>query len=628
MKKYVLYPQWLPIFLALSLWAMGFFYFKSFAYAEDSVASFEQEVIYAKQKHQAIVSQINGPRRIIVNPQGSNAQDFLNEIKKNSISTETINPAETPAPSVKKWPWLSNLKSVLIHDKPMKEIKLEPFKNVVQTFKKSEEEENNGWFLRNLTYKEKKPTDGEFFYKVAVSDNRITLKEAVEIAKANSINLKALKKKIEVAKAKLVEAKRAMYPTVQGVMTGNGGLAAQISGSDPHGRVYKGESRKINVSQPIFYGGELVLTVKQAETNLKSSECELKKGIGELTHQVKIAYYGVVKAEYNLQYQTDLFKEVNEIHERILKGYKEKAVAEIDYLNTESEFQQVYFLVEGANNDLSSAMLILLQTLDLAPDRNFPLDLHLNFVKVNPNMEDVTERALQNNPDVKIKEYAFLSAKYGVQVYQAKKYPHVDLRGSYGYLGENFTNDTPGDIGNHDIDPEKEWFVGLQTSMPLGPNSVEYSQIKHQYGPTVLSLHGSQDWEHKVTFNLFDKLSDITDEKSAQAALLQAQSDLEKAKNDVILKIKDDFYNLQKSLIQIDSSAAKMRFQDKQDKILRYTVGLQEERLQNLLEGLIELAQDRFSFIQAVSDYHLAVSSLNQSIGDPDALDSEPKPVN
>ncbi len=616
----------------------GFVSFTSFAFAEDSVSSFQQEIVYAKQKHDDIVSKVNEPSLIVEDKKDDRlekeAGGLLNELTakgystsspvKESSSSKSTN-SQTSLSNGTQWAWASKLKSILIHDKPVKEIKLEPMKMSSRKSSPENAAEDKGWFLRKFNYKEKKPTDGELLFKVAVSDNKISLKEAVEIAEANSIAIKAYQQKVEAAKAKLVEAKRALYPTVQAVVTADGGLASQVSTEDPHGRFYEGKSQKINVSQPVFYGGELQLTVKQAEANVKSVELELKKLKSELVYQVKSAYFGAVKAQYNLQYQVDLYNEVSVIHEQIMKGYKEKVVPEIDYLNAESEFQQIYFQVEGARNDLASAALVLLQTLGLPPDRNCPLDLHLNFVKVNPEMDEMIELALQNNPDVQIKEYALQSAKYGLQVYQAKKYPRIDLRGSYGYLGENFRDTLSFQNGNNDVDTEKEWFVGFQGSMPLGPNSVEYSQIKHKYGPTVIALHGSEDFEHKVTFNLFDKLGDITDEKSARAALLQAQSDLEKSKNDVTVKIRDDFYNLQKSLIQIDSSAAKLRYQEKQNNILKYTVAIQEAQIRDLIEGLIEITQDRYSFIQAISDYHIAVASLNQSIGDPDYFDAEPQ---
>ena len=622
MKKCNLWPRWLPIFLAFSLVGLSFIIFKTFAYAEDNIAAFQQEVIYAKQK------------QVDVTPKNSDAtlekeaQSLLQELSEKGYTVQKgplkNNPA--PNPSIKRWFWDPNIKSVLIHDKPVKEIKLEPMKSSSKKPFEKEEPKDPGWFLRKLGYREKKPTDGEMLYKVAVSDNKITLKESLEIAKANNLQVKALRKKIEAAKAKLTEAKRALYPTVQGVMEFNGGLASSVANSnDPHGRFYEGANQKINMTQPLFYGGELHLTIKQAEANVKSTEAELKKAELDLVHQVKTAYYGAVKADYNLQYQTDLYNQINDHHQRILKGWKEKVISEVDYLSTESQYQQVYFQVESAKNDLDSAVLVLLQTLNLPSDRNFPVDLHLNFVKIHPDMDDVLDIALKNSPDVQVKRYAYETAKYGVQVFQAKKYPHIDLKGSYGKLGEAFRDSTAIAAGDEKIPNEKEWFLGVQTSMPLGPNSVEYSEVKHVYGPTVLALHGSEDWSNKVTFNLFDKLADVTDEKSAQAALLQAQSEYEKAKDDLTLKIRDGFYNLQKSLIQIDSSAAKMRYQDKQNGVLKYMVGLQETQTQSLLEGLIEMAQNRFSFIQAITDYHLAVSSLNQSIGDADYFDAEPK---
>ena len=335
MKKIILYLQWTLVF---SLGATDFISLKTFAYAEDSVTAFQQEIVYAKQKHDAIVSKMNDTGFLMDQKKNDalekEAVNLLEELATKGHPSEpknpeielkkepTVQPANTNGT---QWSWATKLKSVLMHDRPVKEVKLEPMKGEPKRPTAVNESGDTGWFWRKLGYRERQPTDGEMLYKVAVSDNKITLKEAISIAEANNITLKALQQRVEAAKAKLLEAKRAFYPTVQAVVTANGGLASQIAGNDPHGRFYEGQSRKINVSQPLFYGGELQLTVKQAEANVKSSESELKKSKGELIYQVKSAYYGAVKAEYNLQYQMDAYKEVNEIHDKILKGYKEKS---------------------------------------------------------------------------------------------------------------------------------------------------------------------------------------------------------------------------------------------------------------------------------------------------------------
>ena len=92
---------------------------------------------------------------------------------------------------------------------------------------------------------------------------------------------------------------------------------------------------------------------------------------------------------------------------------------------------------------------------------------------------------------------------------------------------------------------------------------------------------------------------------------------MDKSRDEIIKKIREGTYSIERSLIQIDSSVAKVRYQEKQNKILDYLLGLQETQAANLIEGYIDLAQNKFSFIQAVADYHLALSELSLSIGDP-----------
>ena len=617
MKKYFLLALRLPCFLVLFLCLQGSVVSKTFLYAEDGLSGLQQEVIYAKQKHQAISAKMDAVQALMDSQQTftlqEEAQKLMQELSEKDYS------------------------------KSRAELKTKPSKELLKKISA----ENPSWVskIKNAFKKEKSTTpagkkalsDGEALYKVAVSDHRVTLKEAIDIGMANSIQLRALKKKIEVASSKLIEAKRALFPTIQGVWQVNGGhVPGSVSDAVvptslvPGQRFYKGETRKVNINQPLFYGGELMLTVKQAEENVKSAKSEYAKARCEYVHQVRTSYYGLVKAEYNVQYQTELNDKITTIYKRVKEEHNQKLIAEVDFLNVESQYHQAYFQAESGKNDRESADLVVHQVLGLDSNEPLPVNLKLDFVPIHPKFEEILDLSLKNNAEVQIKEYALLSAQYGVMIYQAKKLPRVDLRGSYGMQGEAFHDTrvfTPGadGFGNGNNDLEKEWFLGVHVGMPLGANSVEYDQIKHKYGPTVLALTGSDDWTHKMTFNLMDNFSNITDEKGAQATLLQSQSDLEKSKNELTVKVRDDFYNLQKSLIQIDSSIAKVRYQGKQNSILEYMLGMQETSVANYLEGLIEQAQNKFAFIQAVVDYHIAVSGLSVSIGDPNYFETEPQ---
>jgi len=585
------------VILSLFFLTGYFFLYKTFAYADEAL----RPTVTGKMDP---ISFALDSEKTVVGP--TDAELLLQDVIKKKAQTKK------PSAGISKFrfPWT---------EKPANEVKIEAKKELDRI----EKEKKPFWFWPGGGYEEAKLSEGEALYKVAVSDKKVTLKEAVEIGLANNLALQALKKRAEAAEAKLTEAKRALFPIVQLQTEINGGRAP---------RFYKGENRKINISQPLFYGGELEATVRQAEENLKSVKAEYLKAKGESVHQIRTAYYGVIRAEYNSQYQFELYDKVSNIYKRTKEAFRQKVIPEVDYLNVESQYQQVFFQVESTKNDVLSVNLLLHQAMGLDSDRELPIDLRIYFRKVNPEFKQILAIAMENNADLHSKLATLEAAKYGVKIYQAKKLPRVDLRGSYGYAGEAFhdspavNHDDPlyGAFGNGNNDLEKEWFLGVEANMPLGASSVDYSQVKHVYGPTIFSAtRGSEDWRHHVAFNLWDKLSNITDEKSAQAALLQAQSDADKAKNDLTVKIRDDFYNLQKSLIQVDSAVARIKYQEKQNLILEYLSGLQEASVTSLIEGLISQAQDKFSFIQAVADYELAKSSLAVSTGDPDTFEDK-----
>ena len=466
-------------------------------------------------------------------------------------------------------------------------------------------------------YGKSKLSEGEILYRTAISDGKVTLKEAIGIGLASNVAIKADSKKIELAKSKLDESRRAFFPTAQLVAEYNGGIAGQ--------RAYKGKSTKANITQPVFDGGELRYTLHQAELNLKTAEEQLRKSKNELIDNIKSAYYGAVKAEYNTQYQTALYGEIQSIYQRVRKEHDQKLIADVDYLNVESQYQQITFKSQSSGNDLLTAHLLLFQALGIDDDGYVPVDLELQFFKLDPDTYEILELAMRSNPDIRMKQLALESSEFGTKIFKARKYPKVELRGSYGKLGEAHHDTQAIEEGKTDIDTEKEWFLGVNAGMPLGANSIEYDQVKHVYGPTVLALTGSEDWRHKIAFNLFDRLPDITDEKNAQAVYLQSQQDLTKAQNDVIVKVKDETYSLKKSLVKIDSVVARIRYQEKRNKILEYLVSMQEASIQDLLEGLSEQAQNRFSFIEAVADYHISISSLSTVIGDPNTFEDKYK---
>lgn len=581
----------------------------SFAHAEDTLAGLQTDIVAAKQKQQAFAAQAETSQI------QQDAQALIDDMRTNPDKYRGAGADQGPLPmpvfeTGEEKAVVPVTKSTDIA--PAVEIE-EADRSIPDSPAKKQ------WFWPpKFGFGYSKNTgdqlsESDMLYRVAVSDKKLTLDECTQIGQAASPDLKAKKKVVEVAEAKLMEAKRAMFPTIQGVYERNGGKIPGAAGS----RFYKGENRKINITQPIWYGGELVNTVKQAEENLKVSKTEYEKARNDAIHTVRIAYWGLVKAKYHAQYQAELHEKTAKIREVAFKQHEAKLLSEIDFLNVESQHNQVLFQFESSQNDVLSAEVVLRQVLDLEEREPMPVEIKLEFRKAQLDFEELLRSSLTNSADIRIKGYVVEAAKYGILIYKGKEKPHFDFRGSYGMLGEAFHDTEAFEDGKADNDLEKEWYMGIHGTVPLGPNSVQYDQIKHKYGPTALALTGSEDWRHHVEFNLFDRFSAITDEKTAQSALLEAEAEYQRVKNDITLKLRDDYYTLQRAVIQIDSSVSKMKYQEKQTKILEYLVSVQEAAPASVMENLIENVQDRFAFVQAVTDYNISLSSLSVSIGDP-----------
>ena len=65
----------------------------------------------------------------------------------------------------------------------------------------------------------------------------------------------------------------------------------------------------------------------------------------------------------------------------------------------------------------------------------------------------------------------------------------------------------------------------------------------------------------------------------------------------------------------MDLAKSKLRFQAKQVEILKVRQELGEVQYSDVVEEMIKLAEEEFSYIQAISDYFGSIAAINKAIG-------------
>lgn len=445
------------------------------------------------------------------------------------------------------------------------------------------------------------PPEGALAYKVAVSDNLLTLREALDVSMKNSVLYKSMKQRVEGGRAKLYEAKRALWPTVSLELKVGGGLV----GDTP----YTTESWKANLSQPMFYGGELIFTIKQAEAGLKSDQAKLEKERLEITAQVAESYRGLVNAVYNDQYQTDAFQQIEGTMEMETKMYGEKLVPEVEHLELLTIYNTAALTKEQSKISLDSAYLTLFQSLSIPMTEKIPVEMNVEHSPIEIDYNAYIRMVQNNNLDIIIKEMASKTAFYAIKVQEAKKLIRVDLRGAVGLSGEAAIEHAAGP------DLENEQFLVLQASMPFGANTASYAYQRRFFGPTLSSFRGSEDWEHKLTLGLLDNLADLTDYEIGKADYAKAQAELANERIEQELTAKQYYYDYQTALLQMKMSEKKLEYRKKQLELVRHTTLMSDSRLSELIAAINGMAEDLFTKISTINNAKSAIWNMNRAIG-------------
>ena len=455
----------------------------------------------------------------------------------------------------------------------------------------------------------------------------LSLEECIAIAIKNHLPLKVAKKNVKLAEWRLWESRRNLLPKVS--------VDIQNYTGKIYGRHFVGMKRSVELQQTAFFGGETFYTMKQAETNLKIVNREAMRIKNDLILQVKKGYYTLAKAKENMKFQSDLSREVSRIYEMVKKQFEAGISSNLEFLNVNSQANQVKFQFASANGDEEVANLILKQAMNVDIKENIDIESTLEFKKVAVDFESILADALIHRPEMQINSLMVAYYLYEFKVARSKSFPKVDLMGSFGMAKEEFiakdsrgTEDLVTGAPDADQKLEQQWYAGVKCSIPLWGSTLEHSYTKEVWVPVVSTLRGTETITNDFKFRFLDNLAQYSEKFSADVDMTRAKQELIKAKQDVTLEAKEACFNYEKALLQLDTATNKVKYQEGDLELAKFRRQMDEVPDSNVIESMIKLAQEKFGYVQALSDCNIAVASVNKAVGIPDYLNGKEIPNN
>jgi len=432
----------------------------------------------------------------------------------------------------------------------------------------------------------------------------MTLGDCISVAMENHLPLDIAEKQLRLAKFRLFEAKRKLGPSITFKWEQSGGIISSKS--------YTGEKVSVEGKQPIFYGGELVFSVSQAKVNLEIVENDYERIRNDLILQVRKAYYSLDKSKKAFKVQKKLGVKTEKFYQIAKHSYEAEVISQLEFLKVASQYNQSNFQMMSAEEDLSVANLLLQQAMNLDTEVYIRDLEHPRVIELALNR--CFDLAYLNRPEMKINQLSLEYFDYERKIMQARSnFPRVDLLGMYGNTREDFMEREL--LGRDPRGLGPEFYVGTKISVPVWGSTVGYSLTNEDWQPVVSTTRGTRSTTHTTTLDLLNKLEDISAVKEADLEYMRSKEEMNKKKQEISLEVKENFFKYKKSILLMNVAKSKVEFQAKQVDVLDIRRELGEAQYSDVIEEMIKLAEEEFSYIQAVTDYYIAIASLNKAIG-------------
>ena len=441
------------------------------------------------------------------------------------------------------------------------------------------------------------------------------INDAVDIALENHMASKIAQEEIELSKLKIREARRALYP------------AATVNYLETTGKTagttqdFANKEYKLKFEYPLYYGWRLKYAVEQAMSNLKASTSNYDKSLQDLRGEVESAYYAYMAGKMDLKIHEDLLEETNSIFTGAKKRLELGLITRVEFLQLESQMQQINYQVISSENELAMAKLALAQAVNIK-DGEKAIEIidkepgkDLEPIMVDVSLDECIDLAFKSRPDLKAKQYMLEFNDYERKIADSKNQLKVDLTGTYGKSGGAYESES--------LIMDNDWYLGLKVTKPLGGNTLSTAVTKDKTSQKFGQSTRTESMSKSVEFGLLDGLQHFSEEKSAEIGYKKAQDELEQVKDGILKEVKEAYMSYKKGLVQIMTNLNKIKYREEELKITKARAELNEASLSELAQAYMSFTDEKAYYIEALGALYQSLAKLNKATGYALFLDDE-----
>lgn len=330
-------------------------------------------------------------------------------------------------------------------------------------------------------------------------------------------------------------------------------------------------SNSLTASLPIFTGGKLSGTIKQAKANYQYNEVGVQRTYNEMRSTVTNGYFKMLQADNMQKLSAESVTRLENHLKNVQAQYDVGVVAKVDVLRSQVELANAKQTLIQAENSYQVAEANMNKIVGLPMDTNLKLDNLLVYNAYDKNMDECLAYAAEHRPELMQAKYGVDAAKGALMVARSGHMPQVAASATQQWSDTNWPGDENG-----------KWAVGIGVEMNV-----------FDTGVTLSKIHG------------------------AEADLKKAQETYRDTVDSVNLDVRSNYLGLREAEKRISTTKLAVEQADEDYRIaqLRYMSGVGTNT--DVLDAQVALTQAKTNYTQALYDYNTSKTALETSIGVP-----------
>ena len=360
------------------------------------------------------------------------------------------------------------------------------------------------------------------------------------------------------------------------VTTGNswiwdGTAHKQVAWANTSKQIGNQHSNTVSASMPIYTGGKLSGTIKQAKAGYLISEQGLQKAYNDMRATVTNGYFDMLQADNMQKLGRESVERLADHLKNVEAQYEVGVVAKVDVLRSQVELANAKQSLIKAENAYQIAEANLNKIVGLPMDTQLKLDNILVYAPYENDMQYCLDYAAKHRPELEQAKQNVEAAKGALRVAISGHMPQIAASASQNWNDSNWPGDENGN-----------WGVGVQVTMNIFDSGVTTSKI-----------HG------------------------AEADLAKAHETYRDTVDAVNLDVRSNYLNLREAEKRIDTTklAVSQAEEDYRIAQLRYMNGVGTNT--DVLDAQVALTDAKTNYLQAMYDYNTCKTNLETAIGVP-----------